>query len=89
MSSQFPRIISVARWTCLLLVSVALVLPADAQQFTEWSAPENLGSSINTIYGEAGPFVSADGLSLYFNSNRPVDDPTCPGGRGVDIYSTD
>jgi len=34
----------------------------------EWSAPENLGNTINTDYDEDAPFVSDDGLTLYFAS---------------------
>lgn len=35
----------------------------------EWSAPENLGSPINTEGDEEAPFISNDGLTLYFTSN--------------------
>ncbi|MCB0430872.1 MAG: PD40 domain-containing protein [Flavobacteriales bacterium] len=34
----------------------------------EWSAPENLGSTINTPYDEAFPFLHPDGRTLYFAS---------------------
>lgn len=34
----------------------------------EWSQPENLGSVINTIESERGPFIHPDGKSLYFSS---------------------
>ncbi len=45
-----------------------------------WSERINLGNTINTEFGEDGPHLSADGLSLYFNSGRP-------GGFGKnDIY---
>jgi hypothetical protein len=37
----------------------------------EWGEPENLGSTVNTSDREGGPRISADGLSLYFNSTRP------------------
>ncbi|MFC5272048.1 OmpA family protein [Adhaeribacter terreus] len=33
-----------------------------------WSEPMNLGSNINTEYDEDAPFVSADGMTLYFSS---------------------
>jgi Tol biopolymer transport system component len=46
----------------------------------EWTEAINLGSTVNTSSGEGNPALSADGLSLYFNSNRP-------GGLGYnDIY---
>ena len=48
----------------------------------EWSEPVNLGPVINTAVRDAGPEISSDGLSLYFNSNRA-------GGSGnYDIYVT-
>jgi hypothetical protein len=36
-----------------------------------WSEPINLGPPINTEYDDAKPSISADGLTLYFSSNRP------------------
>jgi len=45
-----------------------------------WSAPENLGDSINTEYWEAGPSLSPDKKDLYFSSSRPE------GYGGMDIY---
>jgi len=46
----------------------------------EWSQPVNLGPVINTAARDAGPEISSDGLSLYFNSNRS-------GGAGnYDLY---
>jgi Tol biopolymer transport system component len=32
-----------------------------------WSKPVNLGSTVNSTYGDAGPRISTDGLSLYFS----------------------
>lgn len=47
-----------------------------------WSEPVNLGPIVNSSGTEFGPNVSADGLSLYFNSTRP-------GGSGQnDLYVT-
>ncbi len=40
-------------------------------QFSPWSEPENLGSTINTTFNEQGPTLSNDELSLYFGSDRP------------------
>ncbi len=34
----------------------------------DWSTPENLGDSINTLYDETYPMLSADGRKLYFFS---------------------
>jgi hypothetical protein len=37
----------------------------------EWGTPMNLGPTVNTSSSDGPPCVSADGLSLYFSSNRP------------------
>jgi Tol biopolymer transport system component len=42
-----------------------------------WSGPINLGPVINTSYVEIRPDISADGLTLFFSSDRP-------GGYGKD-----
>jgi len=36
-----------------------------------WTKPVNLGPIVNYSGWDASPSISADGLSLYFNSNRP------------------
>ena len=36
----------------------------------DWSAPVNLGSVVNSSGQDNSPSISADGLSLYFSSNR-------------------
>jgi OOP family OmpA-OmpF porin len=36
-----------------------------------WTMVENVGPSINTSYRDSGPDISADGLTLFFNSTRP------------------
>jgi Tol biopolymer transport system component len=45
-----------------------------------WKKPTNLGLSVNSSSSEWGPSLSADGLSLFFTSNRPG------GFGGDDIY---
>lgn len=46
----------------------------------EWSVPINLGPPVNSAFRELGFFLSADGRTGYFASNRP-------GGYGkMDIY---
>jgi predicted secreted protein/Tol biopolymer transport system component len=37
----------------------------------EWTEPVNLGPTINSSAHDAGPCISADGLALYFSSERP------------------
>ena len=48
-----------------------LIAAADASQLREWSEPVNIGPMINTGYDDSGPAISRDGLTLYFQSNRP------------------
>lgn len=43
----------------------------DPPQFSDWSAPVNLGPPVNTSEAQTAPFVSRDGLSLYFAATRP------------------
>ena len=45
-----------------------------------WTAPVNLGATINSAHHDSEPSISADGQTLYFSSNRP-------GGMGsTDIW---
>jgi len=37
----------------------------------DWSSPEVLVPPVNSRYDESGPCISADGLMLYFASDRP------------------
>src|SRR5262245_20449344 len=46
----------------------SFVLPVE---FSTWSTPVSLGSPINGSGLDSTPFVSRDGLELYFASNRP------------------
>jgi Tol biopolymer transport system component len=55
-------------------------LSAAGPQFTGWSAPVNLGATVNSGSTEFGPALSKNGLSLYFTSNRPT------GSGGLDIW---
>lgn len=52
--------------------------------FDVWSPPANLGGIVNTSANELTPYLSGDGLSLYFGSDRVV------AGRSglVDLYVT-
>jgi WD40-like Beta Propeller Repeat len=79
--------VRVVRHRTLLVTAAALLLcgaviagATGAPTFTDWTAPVNLGPTINTTFTDAGPAVSKDGLSLYFQSDRP-------GGSGaMDIW---
>jgi hypothetical protein len=57
-----------------------LSLPFDSELV--FGEPTNLGPPVNTSYGETAPFISADGLSLYFASNRGG------GYGGYDLWMT-
>ena len=47
--------------------------PAFAMASGEWSVPVHLDDAVNSPYRELAPTLSADNLSLYFNSDRPAD----------------
>jgi hypothetical protein len=81
------RILLARTFSYLLVVSLVLLSYTLAQpNFSEWSAPENLGPVVNSTFRDANPAISKDGLSLYFNSNRPGGFPP-PGTAGAnDIY---
>ena len=64
----------------LAVLSASIIGAAQAHKFSDWSPPVSLGAVVNSADGEAGSAISKDGLSFYFNSNRP-------GGLGlIDIY---
>jgi Tol biopolymer transport system component len=56
----------------LLWFVIATALPAAAPTvgYSDWSAPVNLGSIVNSTASETGPALSADRLSLYFSSDK-------------------
>jgi hypothetical protein len=58
-----------------LLMALALTIAfrpgvTATPKFSEWAVPANLGCHINSPFGEQGPAISKDGLSLYFGSMR-------------------
>jgi hypothetical protein len=70
---------------CLVLavtfVQLASLFSAqDPPEYSDWSAPINLGPP-NTVLAEIAPFVSSDGLSLYF-----VRGAGAGGFGGMDIW---
>jgi hypothetical protein len=64
----------------LLAFVIAQASSTQAQKYSDWSTPTNLGSVINSGLSDQGPAISKDGLSLYFHSNRPG------GLGGFDMY---
>jgi hypothetical protein len=53
----------------------------------DWGTPENLGPTVNSSASEAGPAISADGLTLYFCDYATG--PYRPGGFGSsDLWMT-
>lgn len=62
--------------------SLAAALGSDATQFSDWSQPVSLGPPVSAAgSGELDPFISKDGLTLYFACLN------CPGSfGGFDIY---
>jgi len=48
-----------------------------ATEGDSWGEPANLGPTVNGLTRDATPSISADGLALYFDSDRP-------GGYGMD-----
>src|SRR5438270_4994380 len=63
-----------------LAALVLLYRSTNAQQFSGWSVPENLGAVVNSTSNEQHPALSPDGLSLYFSSDRPG------GAGGFDLW---
>jgi hypothetical protein len=64
------------------MIALIMAQPAvtQAQKYSAWSAPINLGAVINSSLSDQGPAISKDGLSLYFTSNRSG------GIGGFDMY---
>ncbi len=56
---------------------------------TAWSEPVNLGSEVNSPSAETRPWISRDGLTLFFGSNRPGSEPDpVSGNPSSDLYFT-
>src|SRR5437870_7143836 len=51
-----------------------------ASTLDPWSTPVNLGSPINTVSVEQNAYLSSDGMTLFFASDRPG------GSGGLDLY---
>jgi hypothetical protein len=66
-----PGIRITAAVVALAFIVIAPADPDAAPRFSEWSAPVNLGGTVNSGFIDAGAAISKDGLSLYFHSDRP------------------
>lgn len=66
-----PAIRIVGVVLCLVLVVLASSQPDAAPKFSDWAVPTNLGPTVNSPFNDFGAAISKDGLTLYFNSNRP------------------
>jgi hypothetical protein len=51
-----------------------------------WSAPANLGPSVNSAAAETRPSFADGGLTLYFGSTRPGSEPSPTGAPSQDIH---
>ena len=71
MITRDGRKVALATLVCVLVGWSAWVRGDADDQFSDWSAPVNLGPGVNTAANDGGQVVSKDGLSLYFVSNRP------------------
>jgi hypothetical protein len=68
----------------LLVIFVAAIVLGGESAKAEfiWGAAVNLGPNVNSSSNDAGASISADGLTLYFSSNRPG------GAGGYDLWCT-
>jgi Tol biopolymer transport system component len=64
----------------LLVAFGVLGRPTAAVQFSDWSAPQNLGAVVNSSANEQHAALSPDGLSLYFSTDRSG------GAGGFDLW---
>ena len=74
MWSRLPKRLSAVGLAGLLVVGLAAWPTAeDPPRFSDWSAPVNLGPTVNQpVNSDAGAFISKDGLSLFFGAyDRP------------------
>ena len=74
-----PKLCITSLVGAIVLVSAFTASPG-AQKYSDWSAPINLGPTVNSVFLDRAPAISKDELSLYFGSSRPG------GFGGEDIY---
>lgn len=66
----------------LLFGFIITVYSSSANADFTFGTPTNLGPAVNSSSNDAGPSISADGLTLYFSSNRSG------GSGGYDLWFT-
>jgi hypothetical protein len=57
--------------TGVAVLALLTSYPTAAPEFSDWSAPVNLGPIVNSSAADGSPALSKDGRSLYFASRRP------------------
>jgi len=71
MKKQFGKFRGTQNAGLMLLAVLACAAISNAQQFSDWSAPVNLGPVVNSAFTDQHPAISKDGLRLYISSDRP------------------
>jgi hypothetical protein len=80
MRSSLRKVVTVAACAGVLCLATSLLKGDEPEQFSDWGTPTWLGNVVNTAAGDFQPFISKNGLSLYFSSSRPG------GFGGSDLY---
>jgi WD40 repeat protein len=85
LNSKNPRFSFRPHFALTLLGAVVTLVmahsqSAQAQKYSDWSAPVNLGPVVNSVFSDQQPAISKKGLSLYFASPKPG------GLGGFDMY---
>ena len=62
------------------IIALTMMAMSAFSQNNTFSAPQNMGATLNTASNETNPIISPNGLSLYFTSDRPS------GQGGNDIW---
>ena len=77
-----PFSVNAGRYELRLLANDSFNLLATSNAFTvlSWCEPVNLGATVNSAFNDQYPSITPNGLSLYFESNRPG------GEGGLDLW---
>jgi hypothetical protein len=66
---SMARMVLTPVFVCALGWGTCILIADDSPQYSEWSAAVNLGSVVNSSAPDSDPFITKDGLSLYFVSS--------------------